>query len=120
MRFGSNTKGENGFATISERFIKKTFLEWKRPCVKNHKALVMGDSMLRCFHKSGYKMKGLRISAYGGMDLLESIVLLSEGAIDAEIDFKDRDTRLDIIAERRPLKLQLKCLKCRTNCTGKG
>ena len=119
MRFGSNTKGENGFATVSERFIKKTFRSWKRPCVKNHKALVIGDSMLRCFHKAGYKHDGFRISAYGGMELFELIALLSQGAIRDNIDFKSREERERIITGKRSLQPKFRCHKCYTNCTGK-
>ena len=74
--------------------------------------------MLRCFHKAGYKHNGFRISAYGGMELLELIMLLSEGVIYGDIDLEDKETRRNIIKERISLRLRLKCRKCGTNCTG--
>ena len=74
--------------------------------------------MLRCFHKAGYKCKGYRISAYGGIEMLEMIVLLSQGAMYGDIEFDNRDVRTDIISGKRTLQLKLKCHKCHTNCTG--
>ena len=49
--------------SVSERFYKRRngrdeFWDWKRPCLKNHNGFVIGDSMLRCFHKTGTRREG--------------------------------------------------------------
>ena len=108
--------------SVSERFFKRRngrdeFWDWRRPCVKNHTGFVIGDSMLRCFHKTGSRREGYRISAFGGAELLEIISLLRSGAILRNRDIRDKVTRDKILAREIELPLNKKCGSCGTNCT---
>ena len=119
MRFCPITMNNDEFSTLSERFIKKTFKSWTRPCVKGFKTIVIGDSMLRCFNKTRYKVSGHRITAFGGIELIELIVLLRLGRFEGGRKFDERETRENIENGKDSLSINKLCPKCRTDCTGK-
>lgn len=110
------------YRSASDRFYKKRnrreeFWDWRRPCLKNHKGFLVGDSMLRCFNQIGYRYDGYRISAFGGCELLEMISLLKSGQILRNRDTRDKETRDKLLSRELELPLKLKCSACDTNCT---
>ena len=93
---------------------------WKRPCFRNHKLVVIGDSMVRGFGRVNYKIEGHAIIAYGGLELLELIQILRTGALNNSVNLKKTDERIKVMKGETVMALNTKCNLCNTNCSGKS
>ena len=93
---------------------------WKRPCFRNVSVMVIGDSMVRCFKRAGKTISGYAIIAYGGLDLLELIVLLKLGKFSRDIDLKDPEIRTKVMDGSLRIPSNRSCDLCNSDCIGKG
>ena len=91
---------------------------WKRPCFRNVSVMVIGDSMVRCFKRAGKTISGYAIIAYGGLDLLELIVLLKYGKFSKDIDLKDSEIRTKVMDGSLRIPSNRSCDLCNSDCIG--
>ena len=91
---------------------------WNRPCFRNVSVMVIGDSMVRCFKRTGKSISGYAIIAYGGLDLLELIVLLKRGKFSKDVDLKDPQIRTKIMDGSLRIPSSRNCDLCNSDCIG--
>ena len=112
-----NTRAIHNVRTING---KTQIWGWKRPCFRNVSTMVIGDSMIRCFKRAGKQISGYAIIAYGGLDLLELIVLIKHGQLNRDIDLKDPAIRKKIMDESLRIPSNRNCDLCSGDCVGSG
>ena len=61
-------------------------MSWSRPCFEGFAKVVMGDSSIRAFGRKKRQLRGMSITGFGGMDLLEAICILQAGKISLDCD----------------------------------
>ena len=92
--------------------------EWRRPCFRNISVMVIGDSMIRCFKRANEKISGYAIIAYGGLDLLELIMILKYGRLSRDIDLQSPEIRAKLMDGSLRISSNRSCDLCNSDCTG--
>ena len=110
-----NTRSIHHMRTVDGKYMA---WEWKRPCFRNISTMVMGDSMIRCFKRANSKISGFAIIAYGGLDLLELIVMLKYGRFSRDIDLKDPKIRAKLMDGSLRIPSNRSCDLCSGDCVG--
>lgn len=90
--------------------------EWSRPCFKGFEKVVIGDSSVRVFAKIGRRVKGMTISAFGGMDILEMVCLLQSGKLSTDWDLNKLQIRNRFQAGRDEFPTVRFCKHCYSEC----
>ena len=61
-------------------------MSWSRPCFRGFASVVMGDSSIRAFGRKRKQLRGMSITGFGGLDILEAICLLQAGKMSKDCD----------------------------------
>ena len=88
---------------------------WRRPCFKDFKKVIIGDSMIRSFGKKRYLMPGYSINGYGGLKLMELIHIILRGSL-PRMNLNDAKNRADLISGKEVIQHNRTCAKCRNEC----
>ena len=119
QKFYSLNKGNSWhfYRTMNEEGIhvdKKH--EWTRPCFKNYKMVIVGDSSLRSFGRRKKAIEGVSITGFGGLDILELICMLRAGRLSSDVDFDKVQMRNRHQAGRDVFATVRFCTHCFTEC----
>lgn len=99
--------------------------DWERPCFDGYKTVVLGDSQLKFFGRNKQTLPGYNITSYSGCDMLELMYILRCRTLTDQytnenpfIPRTNRD-KFKNGTERRNMRLNLNCPRCRENCMKK-
>ena len=90
--------------------------EWARPCFKGFSAVVIGDSSVRAFGRVRREMRGMSISSFGGMDVIELINILQSGKLSKEWDMNKLQIRNRFQNGRDEFPTIRFCTHCYSEC----
>ena len=90
--------------------------DWSRPCFRGFDKVIVGDSSIRVFAKTGRKMRKMSITAFGGIDTLEMTCILQSGKLLSDWDLNKMQIRNRFQMKRDEFPTVRFCKHCYSEC----